>query len=99
MGFIDDLLFPGSNKKRVTEKEFKQVRSALAGKGFSRINRDRAEAIFKPDMYEKPTSSHKKGLEENEIEARLKWLRENKSKHNFSDQQINTLEETLKKKL
>ncbi len=100
MGFFDDLFFgSGSSKPRVTTKEFKKVRGDLMGQGFSKIQRDRVEAIFKPDLYETPTTAHKRGLEEGEIDARLKWMRENHSKHNFTDSQIDKMEADLKKRL
>ena len=98
MGILDDW-FGGSTKPRVTGKEFKKVRGDLMTEGFTKKQRDRAEAIFKPDLYETATPSHKKGLEETEIDARVKWLRENKSKHTFSDDQINEMEAALKKRL
>ena len=97
MGFFNDIF--GTQKPRVTDKEFKKVRGDLANQGFSKIQRDRIEAIFKPDLYETPTEAHKKGLEEGEINARIQWLRENKSKHNFSDHQIDEVEADLKKRL
>lgn len=99
MGFFDDIAFGGTPKPRVTDKEFKKVRGDMANQGFSKIQRDRAEAIFKPDIYEKSTPTHGHGLEEGEISARIKWLRENKSKHNFSDHQIDMLEADMKKRL
>lgn len=98
MSFLDDW-FGGSTKPRVTDKEFKKVRGEMVEQGFSKKQRDRAEAIFKPDLYETPTPSHKKGLEVGEIDARIKWLRENKSKHSFSDHQIDEMEADLKKRL
>ena len=41
------------------------------------------------------TSVHPKGLEKTEIEARIKWLQENKSKHSFSDNRIKEIEDSL----
>ena len=71
----------------------------MMNQGFSKIKRDKMEAIFKPDLYEKPTDAHRKGLEEGEINARIQWLKENKSKHTFSDSQIEKIEEDFKKRL
>lgn len=98
MGFFDGI-FGGSNKPRVTAKEFKKVRGEMMNQGFNKLQRDRMEAIFKPDLYEKPTVAHKKGLEAGEIDARVKWLRENKSKHKFSDHQIDEIESDFKERL
>jgi len=97
MGFFDNIF--GTPKPRVTDKEFKKVRGEMLNQGFSKIQRDRVEAIFKPDLLETPTKAHKKGLEEGEIDARIKWMRENKSKHNFSDHKIDEIESDLKERL
>lgn len=94
------ILFGGSSKPRVTNKEFKKVRGDLMSEGMNKRQRDRVEEIFSGDMHdEHPTESHPKGLEESEINARVKWMRENKSKHTFSDHQIDEIEASLKKRL
>ena len=94
------ILFGGSNKPRVTSKEFKKARVDLMSGGMSRRHRDRVEEIFSGDLYdEKETESHPKGLEASEIDSRIKWMRENKSKHGLSDHEINEVEAALKKRL
>ena len=98
MGFLSDW-FGYTSKPRVTDKEFKKVRADMMNQGFNKKQRDRAESIFKPDLYETPTYAHKKGLEKGEIDARIKWMRENKSKHTFNDHQIDEIEANLKKRL
>ena len=45
------------------------------------------------------TNTHPKGLEKAEIEARIKWMRENKSKHGLSDHRIDEIEASLTKRL
>jgi hypothetical protein len=96
---IFDIIFGGSSKPRVTEKEFKKVRSDLMFKGMSRKRRDKVSAIFSGDMYEKATSTHPKGIEKDEIDERVKWMRENKSKHGLSDHEITEVEASLRKRL
>jgi hypothetical protein len=98
MGFFSDL-FGGSSKPRVTEKEFKKARSELALDGMSRRHRDRVEEIFSGDMYEKVTSTQPRGIDADELEMRLRWMRENKSKHGLSDSEIDKVEARLRKRL
>lgn len=93
------IFFGGSNKPRVTEKEFKKVRGDLMADGMSRRHRDRVEEIFSGELYEKGTESHPKGIEKEEIEERIKWMHENKSKHGLSDKEINEVETALRKRL
>jgi hypothetical protein len=94
-----NILFGGSSKPRVTEKEFKKVRGDLMYKGLNRRERDRVEEIFSGDMYEKTTSSQPKGIDKDEIEARIKWMKENKSKHGLSDTEIQEISDSLYKRL
>ncbi len=97
MGFIDEIMFWGSNKPRITPQKFKRVRSNLAAAGFSVDKRNRLEGIFSGDMNGKVTATNPKGIDEKELEIRLKWLKNNKSKHNFTDQEIDKIEECMKK--
>lgn len=97
MGIFDGIF--GTPKKRVTEKEYKKVKGSLYSEGFNRRQRERVDEIFKPDFYEKPTTAHPRGLETSEIDARIKWMRENKSKHHFSDTQIDKIERELKERI
>jgi len=100
MGFFDDLFFgSGSSKPRITKPELKKVAGELMNDGFSQIQRNKVKAIFEPDLYETPTATHPRGLEGPEVRARMEWLRKNKSKHNFSDHQIDQIEEAFKKRL
>lgn len=100
MGFLDDVFgVGGSSKPRVTDKEYKQAKSSLYSEGFSQRERNKIDEIFAPDFKMESTSSHPKGLEKQEIDARIKWMKENKSKHGFSDQKISEIEASLKNKL
>ena len=94
-----NILFGGSNKPRVTEKEYRKAKSELYSEGFSKRQRAKVDEIFSPDYNMPGTDSHPRGLEKAEIDARIKWMRENKSKHGLSDREINDVEESFKKRL
>jgi hypothetical protein len=97
MGFFSSVF--GSSKPRVTENEFKKVRSDLAITGMDRKQRDRVESIFSGDMYRKATSSHPVGVERDELESRIKWMRDNKKLHGLNDTQIDNVERAMKRHL
>jgi hypothetical protein len=92
---IFNILFGGSSKPRVTQKEYKKAKSEMYTEGLSRRDRSKVDEIFAPDFNMHPTSTHPKGLEKGEIEARIKWMRENKSKHGLSDKEISEVENSL----
>lgn len=94
-----NILFGGSSKPRVTEKEYKKVKSDLYTEGFSKRERAKVDEIFAPDFNMTGTDTHPRGLEKGEIEARIKWMRENKSKHGLSDREIDEIEASLTKRL
>jgi len=94
-----NIFFGGSSKPRVTEKEYKKAKSEMYTEGFSMRERSKVDEIFAADFEIPGTDSHPKGLEKAEIEARIKWMRENKSKHGFSDNRIDQIEEDLMKRL
>ncbi len=94
-----NILFGGSSKPRVTEKEYKKAKSELYGEGFSKRERTKMDEIFAPDFNMPGTDAHPRGLEKAEIEARIKWMRENKSKHGLSDHRIDEIEDSLTKRI
>ena len=87
----------GPDKKRVTKREMKEVRTHLYNEGFNRREIDEVEKVFRGDMHDQQAIN--KGIDTVEVEGGIKWMRENKSKHNLSDNRINEIEETLKDKL
>ena len=95
---IFDIIF-GSSKPRVTDQEYKKVKSQLYMEGFTQRERNKVDEIFKPDYYETATASHPRCLEPKEIAARIKWMRENPSKHGFSPNRIDEIEQEMKKRL
>jgi hypothetical protein len=87
-----------SSKPKVTEQEFKQkVRGSLYSKGFTHKELDQLEGFLGGDMHE--GRSMDKGIDAQEIDRGVSWLKENKSAHTFSDKQIDHIEEELKKHL
>jgi hypothetical protein len=96
---IFDILFGGSTKPRVSQKEYIKAKNQLYHEGFTDSERKRVDEIFASDYNMPATPSHPRGLEGNEIDAKIKWMRENKSKHGFSDNRINEIEASFKKRL
>ena len=94
-----NILFGGSDKPRVTEKEYRKAKGDLYAKGFSKTERARIDEIFGADYNMPSTDAHPRGLEEAEITARIKWMREHKSEHHFDDHQIDEIEASLRKRL
>ena len=81
----------------VSKREFKEARRHLYNEGFADHEVDEVEKIFMGDMHE--SSNAHRGIDPNELDRGVAWMRENKSKHNLSDNRINQIEETLKDKL
>lgn len=94
MGIFDELFF--AHKKVISETKFKRVREILRAKGMSELHRNDLQGVFLGDLYEPGTA---KGIDKKEFEERIKWMRENKSKHRLSDTEIDTAEEVMSKML
>jgi len=80
----------------VTQYEFEDVLSECRAKGFNRTETDKVENIFHGDLFERGSQ---RGIDKWEIEERLKYMRENISKHRIPRPKIDILEEILKEKL
>lgn len=96
---IFNILFGGSSKPHVTEKEYKQAKSHLYMEGFSKSERAKVDDIFGSEFNMQGTDSHPRGIEKEELEAKIQWMRENKSKHGLSDNKIDQIEASLLKRL
>ena len=96
---IFNILFGGSDKPRVTEKEYKQAKSTLYMEGFSKYERAKVDEIFGSEYNMEGTDTHPRGIEREELEAKIQWMRDNKSKHGLSDNKIDEIEEALSKRL
>ncbi len=79
---VVDNLVSGSGPKKINKTGIREIRSSLSSNDFSIEKRNDAEAMFT-------------GLGEKAVIAKIKWLRENKSKHKFTPTQIDKLEELL----
>lgn len=90
-------LFWTDMKPRVTEKEWVKIRSELASNNFTLKERDRVEEIFRGDLFE--TREKDKGVDEDEINSTITWMREHISEHHISSEKIDFLETKLKNKL
>lgn len=87
----------GSSKKIISQTEFKELQSELYSKGFNKNEREEVEKIFRGDLNE--SSEYERGIDAEEIENALKWMRENMKNHNIPSKKIDLLEELLKAKL
>lgn len=94
-----NILFGGSDKPRVTEKEYKKAKGDLYVEGFSKYQRARIDEIFGSNFNVPGTDFHPRGLDDQKITASIKWMRENKSKDHFTDEQIDKIEAALRKRL
>ena len=83
-------------KPRISREEFKRFRQSLVVHNFSERERDRIEEIFRGDLDESGDFS---GIDAGELERGIKYLREHKSSHNFSDEQIDLVEKELRERL
>lgn len=91
-------LFGPTPPPRVTPEEFKsKVQSQLYVHGFSQKERDEVEKIFLADLYE--SKEEDKGIDGQEIEARVEWLKNNIGHHLLSAEKISSLETVLKNSL
>ncbi len=90
-------LFWPDTKPKVTEKEWQKVRSELAANNFTEKERDRIEEIFRGDIYEDREKD--KGIDEQEIDKGILWMREHVSEHHISLEKIDILERKLKAKI
>lgn len=87
----------GSSKKIVSENEFDDLQSELRSKGFSSHEREEVEKIFRGDLHESGT--YEWGIDAEEIEKALTWMRENIRNHRIPLKKIDILEEAIKAKL
>ena len=85
-----------SSDPRVSKTEFEKVRAHLSTKGWSREKINRVEDVFRGDLME---SGSDEGISKKELGTGIDWLRESKSKHRFTDEDINEIERSLRERL
>lgn len=88
-------LFFNDYKPKISNEEFKKVRIALRTSRFTPAEVDRVESIFRGDLQE--SSDRERGIDKIELERGLKWMRENMSKHKFSEEKMKIIEEKMRR--
>lgn len=82
-----------SEKPKVSSYELKKVRSRLYSEGFGTRKLAEFDKIFSSGL------SSNEGIDAKELESTIAWLRQNKSKHIFEDQDIAKIEEAMRSKI
>lgn len=83
--FVDTILSGPKKNKKVSPKDIKKWRSSLASK-LPQHKRDDFEGFFG-------------GLDKKEIPGKITWLRENPSKHNFTQNEVDLIEAKIDPKV
>jgi len=78
----------GPNKKKITEREFKELRSKLYNK-LDMYELADVEQTFVGQLHE---PGREKGIDKEEFEQGVKWLRRNLKKHHLESGDIDLLE-------
>jgi len=91
MGFFD------TYKPRINKEEWKQLRTTLVGKGLLPRKLADIEKVFSADMDEPRDID--KGIDAEELERGITWLRSHKSIHSLTDGEIDLVESEFKKKI
>ncbi len=91
MGLFD------SYKPKISSEELDKICSLLRANGFMENHTNTIRMLFSGDL--KESLSDERGIDANELERGIKWLRENIGKHHFSLRQIDILEKEMKEKL
>ncbi|MEK7636399.1 MAG: hypothetical protein AAB362_01825 [Patescibacteria group bacterium] len=88
----------GDSKPHVGSEEYKLVRGHLHSEGFSQQELADVDMIFLGDL-EKKSGSYHRGIDEKELQEKIKWLRAHPNSHRLESSKIDKLEESLKKKM
>lgn len=78
----------GPNKKKITETEFKELRTKLYNK-LDMYELADVEQTFVGHLHE---PGYEKGIDAQEFEEGIAWLKNNKKKHKLEDDDIALLE-------
>jgi len=88
-------IFFNDPKPHISKLEFQKVRNHLSAEGFNHKQIEHVAGMFIGDLEEK--ARLEKGISKEEVEQKIDWMRKDKAGHNFSDHQINTIEEAMRK--
>jgi hypothetical protein len=86
-------IFWNTSKPNVSEKEFSRMIGELMSKGFTKNEVNKIHEIFRGDLYE--GNSSQKGIDRDEVNRAISWMRANTSRHGFSEERIATIEKEL----
>jgi hypothetical protein len=89
-------LFGPNRGKRVTDREYRRIMSALYGK-LDRKERADIEQLFALSMEEEHV--REEGISRAEYERAMTWLRENPKKHHLEDSDIKHVAQYFEKHL
>ena len=79
----------GPSTPRVTKEEFERIQSRLYGK-LDETERAQIELLFRADLDE---AGSQRGITQQEFDAAIAWLEDNKSKHVLEDSDIALVKE------
>jgi hypothetical protein len=91
------LFFSDPIKPRVSRLEWPKVRTSLFDRGFNKKEIDWVESFFQGDLNE--LAAKDVGIQGDEIERGIGWMRANMGKHKLSDAKVSLLEGALRAKL
>ncbi len=78
---------------RVSYKEFKKALYQLRTHGFSHVEINEIENVFRGDLYESGSSA---GISKDELNKGISWLKDHPDNHHLSRDRISKLEEVLR---
>jgi len=90
-------MFFDSPKPRISKEEYKKARSTLLGRGFNTEDLNDVDQLFQADLNE--SSERERGIDQQEFEKGIAWLRKNVGHHRLSPSKIDTLAEVFGDKI
>ena len=78
---------------RVSSKEFKKAIYKLRTQGFSHLEVDEVENVFRGDLHESGSSQ---GISKEEIKKGISWLKDHGGNHHLSSEQLDKVESALR---
>lgn len=85
----------GKTKKRVTPREFAEMRTSLYSKGFEKEDLDKVSMILRSDLHEPEETQS--GIDQGELDRAIAWMQDNMDVHHLSEEKVKTLKEILQR--